>query len=118
MRAALYARVSTSAGHDPTVQLRELRECCDRRGWEIGAELTVATARAAFPDACMRKTFRNRSPYLTDRPDPTAHTSACAKNTYFSAGLFLNTTALLIIDSGPKASQTYLVRAACVIVAV
>jgi len=40
MRAALYARVSTSAGQDPTMQLRELREYCDRRGWQIGAEFT------------------------------------------------------------------------------
>jgi DNA invertase Pin-like site-specific DNA recombinase len=40
MRAALYARVSTHAGQDPAVQLRELREYCDRRGWEIGAEFT------------------------------------------------------------------------------
>lgn len=35
-RAALYARVSTSNGHqNPEVQLRELREYCQRRGWEI-----------------------------------------------------------------------------------
>ena len=40
MRAALYARVSTHAGQDPTVQLRELREYCQRRGWDISAEFT------------------------------------------------------------------------------
>jgi len=35
-RVALYARVSTSNGHqDPEMQLRELREFADRRGWQI-----------------------------------------------------------------------------------
>ena len=40
MRAALYARVSTQSGQDPSVQLRELREYCERRGWEIAGEFT------------------------------------------------------------------------------
>jgi DNA invertase Pin-like site-specific DNA recombinase len=36
MKAALYARVSKQNGHqDPEVQLRELREHCQRKGWEI-----------------------------------------------------------------------------------
>lgn len=35
-RVALYARVSTlNHGQDPEVQLRELREFCERRGFEI-----------------------------------------------------------------------------------
>jgi DNA invertase Pin-like site-specific DNA recombinase len=35
-RIVLYARVSTSGGHqDPEMQLRELREYAERRGWEI-----------------------------------------------------------------------------------
>ena len=39
MRIALYARVSTSdKGQDPEMQLRELREYCQRRGWEIASE--------------------------------------------------------------------------------
>jgi site-specific DNA recombinase len=39
MRAAIYARVSTSNhGQDPHVQTRELREHCQRRGWEIADE--------------------------------------------------------------------------------
>ena len=39
MRAALYARVSTANnGQDPEVQLRELREYCQRRGWELSGE--------------------------------------------------------------------------------
>ena len=43
MKAAIYARVSTSNnGQDPEVQLRELREYCERRGWEVTAEYTDA----------------------------------------------------------------------------
>jgi DNA invertase Pin-like site-specific DNA recombinase len=39
MRAALYARVSTNGhGQDPEVQLRELREYCQRRSWAIASE--------------------------------------------------------------------------------
>jgi DNA invertase Pin-like site-specific DNA recombinase len=39
MRTALYARVSTANyGQDPEVQLRELREYCQRRGWELVGE--------------------------------------------------------------------------------
>jgi DNA invertase Pin-like site-specific DNA recombinase len=39
MRAALYARVSTQNHHqDPEVQLRDLREHCQRKGWEIVGE--------------------------------------------------------------------------------
>lgn len=39
MKAALYARVSTSHnGQDPEMQLRELREYCGRRGWEVTQE--------------------------------------------------------------------------------
>ena len=35
MKIAIYARVSTNNGQDPEMQLRELREYCQRRGWEI-----------------------------------------------------------------------------------
>jgi DNA invertase Pin-like site-specific DNA recombinase len=36
IRAAIYARVSTSNnGQDPTMQTRELEEYCQRRGWEV-----------------------------------------------------------------------------------
>jgi len=39
MRAALYARVSTNGhGQDPEVQLRELREYCQRRSWIVASE--------------------------------------------------------------------------------
>jgi DNA invertase Pin-like site-specific DNA recombinase len=38
MRAAIYARVSTNNGQDPGMQTCELREYCQRRGWEIEGE--------------------------------------------------------------------------------
>jgi len=38
-RAAIYARVSTANNcQDPTLQTRELREYCGRRGWSIAGE--------------------------------------------------------------------------------
>jgi DNA invertase Pin-like site-specific DNA recombinase len=42
MRAAIYARVSTNSGQDPHMQIRELREYCQRRGWEIAGEYVDA----------------------------------------------------------------------------
>ncbi len=42
MKTAIYARVSTTNGQDPEMQLRELREYCSRRGWEITAEFVDA----------------------------------------------------------------------------
>jgi DNA invertase Pin-like site-specific DNA recombinase len=42
MRVAIYARVSTTNGQDPEMQLRELREYCQRRGWEIHHEYVDA----------------------------------------------------------------------------
>jgi DNA invertase Pin-like site-specific DNA recombinase len=39
MRAAVYARVSTTNhGQDPAVQLREIAEYCVRRGWTVTSE--------------------------------------------------------------------------------
>jgi len=39
MRAAVYARVSTTNhGQDVSMQTRELREYCERRGWKIAGE--------------------------------------------------------------------------------
>ena len=37
-RVGLYARVSTVNGQDPEVQLLELRDYCQRRGFEIAEE--------------------------------------------------------------------------------
>lgn len=42
MRAAIYARVSTNNGQDPSMQTRELREYCQRRAWEIEGEYADA----------------------------------------------------------------------------
>src|SRR5687767_9374340 len=76
MRAALYARVSTTAGQNPGVQLRELREYCDRRRWEIAAEFTDvgvsgATERRPQLDqllaACRRRRFDAVVVYRYDR---------------------------------------------------
>lgn len=39
VRAAIYARVSTSnSRQDPETQLREVREYCERRGWTVASE--------------------------------------------------------------------------------
>jgi DNA invertase Pin-like site-specific DNA recombinase len=38
IRAALYARVSTLNGQNPEIQLNELREYAERRGWEVVGE--------------------------------------------------------------------------------
>ena len=39
MRAAIYARVSTVGnGQSPEMQLREMREYCARRGWQVAGE--------------------------------------------------------------------------------
>ena len=38
MKTAIYARVSTTNGQDPEMQLRELRDYCQRRGWEAARE--------------------------------------------------------------------------------
>ena len=39
MRAAIYARVSTIGnGQSPEMQLREMREYCERRGWQVAGE--------------------------------------------------------------------------------
>ena len=43
MRAAIYARVSTVGnGQSPEMQLREMREYCERRGWTVAGEYVDA----------------------------------------------------------------------------
>jgi DNA invertase Pin-like site-specific DNA recombinase len=65
-RIALYARVSTSGGHqDPEMQLRELREYAEHRGWQITETYTdtgVSGSKDSRPalnglmaDACRRR---------------------------------------------------------------
>lgn len=63
-RVALYARVSTFNNQDPGMQLAELREYADRRGWQISEEYTdqgVSGSKESRPalnrlmaDACRR----------------------------------------------------------------
>ena len=46
-RVAIYARVSTANnGQSPEMQLRELREFCERRGWTVAGEFVDATSGA------------------------------------------------------------------------
>lgn len=42
MRAAIYARVSTANGQNPEMQLREVREYCKHRSWELVGEYVDA----------------------------------------------------------------------------
>ena len=52
-RTALYARISTSNnGQSPEMQLRELREYCDRRGWAVAGEYidTASGAKDSRPE--------------------------------------------------------------------
>jgi DNA invertase Pin-like site-specific DNA recombinase len=76
MRVALYARVSTHAGQDPNVQLGELRQLCERRGWDIGGEFTdvgVSGARERRPQldallaSCRRRRYDAVVVYRYDR---------------------------------------------------
>lgn len=64
IRCALYARVST-ADQDCTLQIHELREYCQRRGWTIIAEYVdtgISGTRASRPqlDRCMRDAAEHR----------------------------------------------------------
>ncbi len=66
MKAALYARVSTSHnGQDPRVQTRELKEYCERRGWKLAGEYVdtgISGAREKRPqlDRLMADAHRRR----------------------------------------------------------
>src|ERR1700746_707467 len=53
MRVALYARVSTTNGQSPEMQLSDLREYASRRGWETFAEYVdngVSGAKESRPE--------------------------------------------------------------------
>jgi DNA invertase Pin-like site-specific DNA recombinase len=66
IRAAIYARVSTANnGQDPTMQTRELREYCERRGWQVVGEyvdLGISGAKEKRPelDRLMADAHRRR----------------------------------------------------------
>ncbi|MBZ5720734.1 MAG: recombinase family protein [Acidobacteriia bacterium] len=53
MRVAIYARVSTTNGQSPEMQLSDLREYASRRGWEVFAEYVdngVSGAKESRPE--------------------------------------------------------------------
>lgn len=54
MKTCLYARVSTAdKGQNPDMQLRELREYCERRGWSVAAEyveIGISGAKESRPE--------------------------------------------------------------------
>ncbi len=65
MKIALYARVSTHNGQqDPELQLRELREYCARRGWDLTGEYVdhISGAKDKRPalDRLMAEALRRR----------------------------------------------------------
>ena len=66
MKAAIYARVSTANNsQDPEVQLRELREYCQRRGWKLTGEyvdtgISGATEKRPQLDKLMADAHRRR----------------------------------------------------------
>lgn len=65
-RVAIYARVSTmNKGQDPQMQMRELKEYCKHRGWEIAEEYIdegISGAKDSRPelDRMMADTHRRR----------------------------------------------------------
>ena len=76
MRAALYARVSTHTGQNPEMQLAELREYCQRRGWDVAGEFVdvgVSGAKERRPEldrllaACRRRLVDAVAVYRYDR---------------------------------------------------
>jgi DNA invertase Pin-like site-specific DNA recombinase len=66
LRVAVYARVSTIGnGQSPEMQLRELREYCDRRGWTLAGEyvdegISGTKERRPRLDALMADAHRRR----------------------------------------------------------
>jgi DNA invertase Pin-like site-specific DNA recombinase len=66
VRAAIYARVSTANnGQDPSMQTREIREYCERRGWQVVGEyvdLGISGAKEKRPelDRLMADAHRRR----------------------------------------------------------
>jgi hypothetical protein len=63
MRVAIYARVSTTNGRSPEMQLSDLREYASRRGWDVFAEYVdngVSGAKESRPET-RRTHFRKQS---------------------------------------------------------
>jgi DNA invertase Pin-like site-specific DNA recombinase len=68
MKVAIYARVSTANnGQDPTMQTRELREYCERRGWTVASDgeyvdlgISGTKEKRPEPDRLMADAHRRR----------------------------------------------------------
>ena len=65
MRAAIYARVSTANnGQNPEMQLGELRDHCQRRGWQIVGEYVDLAS--LVPKSTDRARLKDRSQTSTN----------------------------------------------------
>ena len=65
-RVAIYARVSTTSGQNPEMQIRELREHCKNRDWKIVGEfvdsgISGATDSLGSPFLCNPRGLSKRS---------------------------------------------------------
>jgi len=61
MRVGLYARVSTTdKGQDPELQLRELRDYCQRRGWDLNAPPAASQALVPGEPSAICQAWVNR----------------------------------------------------------
>ncbi len=69
MKVAIYSRVSTAHnGQDPTVQTREPRECCERRGWQVAGEyVDVGIGRSKDPRPELNKLMSYLTAYDSAR---------------------------------------------------
>ena len=66
MRVAIYARVSTTNGQNPEMQLSDLREYASRRGWDVFAEYVdngVSGAKESRPELNRLMADAHRRPF-------------------------------------------------------
>jgi Resolvase, N terminal domain len=78
MRAAIYARVST-VRKSPEMQLREMREYRDRRGWTVAGEYENRHTSGTFVAREYDERGLQRGPRLKsnlEHPTPSVHTQA------------------------------------------
>ena len=64
---AVYARVSTHKGQDPSMQTRELEEYCQRRGW-TASQLAERQAHGLFGNRRRSAVGRSRNHHHCSRP--------------------------------------------------
>jgi DNA invertase Pin-like site-specific DNA recombinase len=122
MRAAVYARVSTSNHHqDPEVQLRDIRSFCQFKGWEIVetyVDKGVSGAKASRPalnrlmvDAAEKK-FDAVVVWKFDRFARSAQHMLKALETFNSHGIAFASTTESIDTSTPTGKMVFTVLAA------